>query len=107
MKWINDRKDSTNLKQQGSYLVSTNRLFQHKKSQDSSKNRIAAEQNRYHRGWHLLYGHLINRHAQHHAHKAEEAAEQQDGEQHPEGGQPRGVPQDLGAQDIAVKLLEQ
>ena len=36
-------------------------------------------------------------HAQHHARKAEQAAEEQDGEQHPEGCQPRGVPQDLGA----------
>ena len=45
-------------------------------------------------------------HAQHHAGKPKQSSEQEDGEQHPEGGQPGGVPQDLGPQNVAVELLE-
>ena len=50
--------------------------------------------------------HGKDRDTQHHASESKQPAEQQDREQHPEAGQSRGVPQDLGAQNIPVKLLE-
>ena len=40
-----------------------------------------------------------------HPHEAEDAAEEDDGEKDAEGGNAGAVPQDLGAQNIAVKLL--
>ena len=46
------------------------------------------------------------RHTHDHAHKAPQAAEQQDGEQHPEAGKAGGVAQDLGSDDVAVQLLQ-
>ena len=57
-----------------------------------------------------LFDHVVDdgkeRHTNDHAHKAPQAAEQQDGEQHPEAGQTRGVAQDLGSDDVAVQLLQ-
>ena len=50
--------------------------------------------------------HRRQRHSDDHAHKAPQSAEEQDGKQDPEAGKPSGVPQDLGAQDVSVKLLE-
>ena len=46
------------------------------------------------------------RHAHDHAHKAPQAAEQQDGEQHPEAGKAGGVAQNFGSDDVAVQLLQ-
>lgn len=46
------------------------------------------------------------RHTHDHTHKTPQAAKQQDGEQYPEAGQTRGVAQDLGADDVAVDLLQ-
>ena len=46
------------------------------------------------------------RHADDHAHKAPQAAEQQDGEEHPEARKAGGVAEDLGSDDVAVHLLQ-
>lgn len=50
--------------------------------------------------------HGKHRYAQNHPRESKQAAEQQNGEQHPERGQSGGVSQDLGSQNIAVKLLQ-
>ena len=55
-------------------------------------------------GQHLQAG--KHRHAQEHTQHAAEAAANQNGHHHPEAGDARGVAQDLGAQDVAVKLLQ-
>ena len=46
------------------------------------------------------------RHANDHAHKAPQAAKQQDGEQYPEAGKAGGVAKNLGSDDVAVQLLQ-
>ena len=46
------------------------------------------------------------RHTDDHAHKTPQAAEQQDGEQHPEAGKAGGVAQNLRPDDVAVHLLQ-
>ena len=46
------------------------------------------------------------RNAQHHAGKAKQAAEEDDGEQYPEGRKAGAFAQDLGSQNVAVKLLQ-
>lgn len=45
-------------------------------------------------------------HAQEHSGEAEESAAHHNGYQHPDGGKAGAVTQDLGPQDVAVKLLE-
>ena len=45
-------------------------------------------------------------HRDDHAHEAQKPAEQQDGEQYPEAGESCGVAQNLGAQDVSIKLLQ-
>ena len=45
-------------------------------------------------------------HADDHAHKAPQTAEEQDGKQHPEAGKTGGIAQDLGSDDVAVQLLQ-
>ena len=45
-------------------------------------------------------------HAQDHAGEAKQAAAGDNGDQHPDGGQAGAVAQDLGPQDVAVKLLQ-
>lgn len=51
--------------------------------------------------------HCEGGHTDDHPHKPEQPAEQQDGEEHPEAGDPRGIPQDLWSQNVPVKLLQQ
>lgn len=46
------------------------------------------------------------RHTYDHAHKAPQAAKQQDGEQYPEAGKAGGVAQNFGSDDVAVQLLQ-
>ena len=59
---------------------------------------------------HQLFDDIIDdceeRHADDHAHKAPQAAEQQDGEQHQKLERTGGVAQDLGSDDVAVHLLQ-
>ena len=50
--------------------------------------------------------HCKQRHTDSHAGKAEHAAEQQDGKHNPEARQAGRVAQNLGAEDVAVKLLQ-
>ena len=47
-----------------------------------------------------------DRHAEEHSHHAEESAPHQDGDDDPQAGKTRGVAQNLGADDVAVQLLE-
>ncbi len=54
-----------------------------------------------------LADHREGRHADDHAHRPQDPAEEKDRKQHPETGKPRGIPKDLRSQDIAVKLLDQ
>ena len=42
-----------------------------------------------------------------HSRKSQEAAKEQNGKQHPEAGNPGGVPQYLWSQNVTVKLLQQ
>ena len=51
-------------------------------------------------------GHRKGRHADNHAHKAEQPAEKQYGHNDPKAGKAGGIAQDFGSQDIAVKLLK-
>ena len=57
-----------------------------------------------------LLEHIVDdceeRHTDDHAHKAPQAAEQQDGKQHPEAGKAGGVAQNLRPDDVAVHLLQ-
>ena len=46
------------------------------------------------------------RHTHDHAHKAPQAAKQQNGEQYPEAGKTGGIAQNLGSDDVAVQLLQ-
>ena len=47
------------------------------------------------------------RHADEHAHQPEEVAAHHDGEQHPQRGDADGLAQDLGADEVAVQLLDE
>ena len=48
-----------------------------------------------------------NRNANDHAENTEQSAEYGNGKNHPESGKPCGIAKNLGAQNVAVKLLDE